>query len=67
MNSALETSYNLSLTSKERTELLRLLEKTFVETHAERRRTEAPKCQEEVAHEESLLRTLVEKVRSCGC
>jgi len=67
MSSALETSYNLNLSKEERTELLRLLEKTLVDTHAERRRTEAPRYQVEVAQEESMLRSLVEKVRKCGC
>jgi len=35
----------------------------LIETHAERRRTEAPDYQEEVSHEETLIKALVDKVR----
>jgi len=51
------------LTKEERAELLRILEATLIETHAERRRTEAPDYQEEVSHEETLIKALVDKVR----
>lgn len=55
--------FTLALKEEERAELLRLLEGSLVETHAERRRTESPSYQEEIGHEEALLRTLAEKVR----
>jgi hypothetical protein len=55
--------YTLALTEEERTELLRLLESSLVDVHAERRRTEAPDYQEQIHRQECLLRTLTEKVR----
>jgi len=59
--------YRVSFTEEEREELLRILEGSLVETHAEKRRTEKPAYQEEVGQEESLIRTLVDKVRNCHC
>jgi hypothetical protein len=58
--------FTLVLSNEERAALLRLLEQSLVETHAEKRRTEAPGYQAQVHHEESLIRTLVEKVRRLG-
>jgi hypothetical protein len=55
--------YILELTEEERTELVTLLEEALQATHLEKRRTESPAYQERVGHEESLLRTLAEKVR----
>ncbi len=55
--------FNLDLTEEERRELLVLLEEALVETHAEKRRTEAPEYQQHVLHHESLIRTLLGKVR----
>jgi len=55
--------YTLSLTEVERAELLKVLEEAFTETRVELRRTEAPEYHDEVAHEESVLRGLVNKVR----
>lgn len=61
-----ETEYSLLLNEQERVELLRLLEGALLETHAEKRRTEAPAYREQVRLEESLLRNLTEKVRHLG-
>jgi len=63
MSSLAAVEYQVSFTEEERAELLRILEASLLETHAERRRTESPAYQEEVGHEESLLKTLVDKVR----
>ncbi len=60
-------NYTLTLNSTEREELLRLLETSLKEIHAERRRTEAPRYHEEVVQEETLLKNLIEKVRKLGC
>ena len=60
------SKYTLGITEEERAELLRLLEGSLVETHAEKRRTESPSYQDQVGREESLLRTLTEKVRKLG-
>jgi hypothetical protein len=59
-------TYTLTLSEEERSELLRILESSLVETHAERRRTESPSYQGAVEREESLLRNLTEKVRKLG-
>jgi hypothetical protein len=56
-------TFTLSLTDEECTELLDVLEKVLIETHAERRRTESPTYRDQVTNEESVLRGLVEKVR----
>jgi hypothetical protein len=57
------TECTLFLTVQERDELLKILEVALADTHAERRRTEAPAYHEQVAREESVLRDLVNKVR----
>lgn len=56
----------LVLTEEERQELLRVLEGCLSETHAERRRTDKPKYQDQVAHEEKLLHDLLSKVRQAS-
>jgi hypothetical protein len=58
--------FTLNITEEERAELLRILEGSLVETHAEKRRTESPSYQDQVGREESLLRALTEKVRKLG-
>jgi hypothetical protein len=63
METLATVKYTLELTEEERTELLTLLEETLRATHVERRRTESPTYQEQVGHQESLQRTLAEKVR----
>ncbi len=55
--------FTLLLTEEERAELLQLLEQSLVETHAEKRRTEAPGYREQVSHKEVVIRTLLDKVR----
>lgn len=60
---SMKTEYSLVLNEQERAELLRLLEAALVDTHAEKRRTEAPAYRVQVGTEESLLRGLTEKVR----
>lgn len=60
------TEYVLNLTAEERNELLRLVNEALVEVHTERRRTEAPAYQETVHREESLIRSLAEKLRRLG-
>jgi hypothetical protein len=57
------TKFILALDEAEHTELLKVLERELRETHAEARRTESPDFQEEVHHEESILVSLVEKLR----
>jgi len=54
---------SLLLEEKERALLQQLLEQAVIDTHAERRRTEAPELHDQVVREENLLRTLLEKVR----
>jgi hypothetical protein len=54
---------SLILEEKERALLQQLLEQAVIDTHVERRRTEAPAFHELVAREEALLRTLLDKVR----
>jgi hypothetical protein len=56
-------NYNLSINEEEREELLRILEQYLVDTHVERRRTEKPSYHDQVVHEESVVRSLTEKVR----
>jgi len=63
MSTLAAVEYKVSLTKEERAELLCIFEATLIETHAERRRTEAPDYQEEVSHEETLIKALVDKVR----
>jgi len=56
----------LTLTSDEHQELLRLLEASLVDIHGESRRTEAPGYQQKVHRQESIIRSLTEKVRQLG-
>jgi hypothetical protein len=63
MANAQSTGYTLVLSDEERKELLRLLESSLTETHAEARRTEAPGYRDQIHQEEVLLRALTEKVR----
>ncbi len=55
--------FTLALNEEERAELLRLLEESLVETHAEKRRTEAPGYQERLERQEAIIRSMTEKVR----
>ena len=55
--------YTLALNEEERVELLRLLEESLVDTHVEKRRTEAPGYRDLIIHQEALIRALTEKVR----
>jgi hypothetical protein len=56
-------AFTLSLTEEERAQLLNVLEQTFRETHVEARRTEAPNYQEQIHHQEAVLRGLIDKLR----
>jgi hypothetical protein len=58
------TKFTLTLNDEERESLLGILQASLVETHAERRRTESPRYQDQVAHEEAVLHGLREKVRA---
>ena len=55
--------FTLVLTEDERAELLRLIERTSVDIHAEKRRTEGPAYRERVGNEETVIHTLLEKIR----
>jgi hypothetical protein len=55
--------FTLTLTEEERMQLLSLLEQTLRDTHVEARRTEAPRYQEEIHHQEAALRRLIDKLR----
>jgi hypothetical protein len=57
------TKFTLTLNEVERAELLILLERELRETHVEARRTESPDYQDEVHHQETVLRGLIEKLR----
>jgi hypothetical protein len=57
------TKFILALDEAEHAELLKVLERELRETHAEARRTESPDFQEEVHHEESILASLIQKLR----
>jgi hypothetical protein len=56
----------LTLTEEERAFLLKYLEQERRDTHAEARRTESPRYQEEIHHEEALLLSLVQKLQQAG-
>jgi hypothetical protein len=56
--------YHLTLTAEERTELLRLLDDSVVEIHAEIRRTDAQEYHDELKRKESMIRALTAKVRT---
>jgi hypothetical protein len=55
--------FTLALDDKERAELLLLLEESLVDTHAEKRRTDAPAYRERIQQQEAIIRRLAEKVR----
>jgi hypothetical protein len=57
------TKFTLTLNEVERAELQILLERELRETHVEARRTESPDYQDEVHHQETVLRGLIEKLR----
>jgi hypothetical protein len=57
------TERTLTLNEEERSQLLSFLEQALRETHVEARRTEAPRYQEQVHHQESILRSLIQKLR----
>jgi len=57
------TKFTLTLNEVEHAELLILLERELRETHVEARRTESPDYQDEVHHQETVLRGLIEKLR----
>jgi hypothetical protein len=57
------TKIIIELDEMEHAELLKVLERELKETHAEARRTESPDFQDEVHHEESILASLVQKLR----
>ena len=59
-------TYNLVITEEERTWLLSFLQNTLVETHAEARRTDASGYKDQLHHEETMLRSLAEKVKKLG-
>jgi hypothetical protein len=63
MNTAYPVEVALMLNEHERTELLSLLQESLVDTHAEKRRTEAPAYHERLERQEALIRSLIEKVR----
>jgi hypothetical protein len=61
--STTSVDFTLTLTEEERTLLLDLLEQTFRDTHVEARRTEAPQFQQQIHHQEAVLRGLIDKLR----
>ena len=56
--------YTLFLNDEERSALLGLLETELSDVHVERRRTEAMRLHDQIAHEEQVLRGLTDKVRA---
>jgi hypothetical protein len=64
--SSASAAFTLTLTDEERAQLLILLEQAFRDTHVEARRTEAPGYQEQIHHEEAVLRGLINKLRGGG-
>ena len=52
----------LTLDEEERAHLLSLLERARRDTHVEARRTETPDYQEQVHHQEAILRRLIDKL-----
>lgn len=57
------TQFTLTLNEAEHAELLTLLDREIRETHAEARRTESPDFQEDVHHQETVLKGLIAKLR----
>ncbi|HLW68115.1 MAG TPA: hypothetical protein VKS79_22550 [Gemmataceae bacterium] len=55
--------YQLTLNDQERDELLRLLDDSVVEIHAEIRRTEAQEYHDQLRAKEKMIRALTERVR----
>jgi hypothetical protein len=55
---------SLTLTEQERALLEELLNQTVIDTHVERRRTEAPAAHDEIVRREEMLRVLLGKVRT---
>ena len=60
------STYTLLLSNEERSELLRVLENIVIETHMENRRTDNLEYRAELRHEESILKSLLAKVRQLG-
>jgi hypothetical protein len=56
-------AFTVVLNEEERGALLQLLEESLMETHAEKRRTEAPGYHEQLVHQEAMIRMLIDKVR----
>jgi hypothetical protein len=56
------TQFTLTLNAAERAELLILLERELRETHVEARRTESPDYQDDVHHQEAVLKGMLEKL-----
>ena len=57
------SSFTVVLNEEERARLASLVELAIRETHVEARRTEAPDFQEQVHHQEDILRNVMEKLR----
>jgi hypothetical protein len=55
--------YQLRLNDEERNELLRLLDDSVVEIHAEIRRTDAQDYHDQLRAKEKMIRALTERVR----
>ena len=62
-SSSAATQYTLTLTDAERNELLHLLAYSLGEVRVERRRTDVISYQQEVRREESVLRSLFDKLQ----
>jgi hypothetical protein len=60
------TGHTLTLTDEERAELMHLVVRSLGEVRIERRHTDVLSYQDEVRREESVLRTLLEKLRCAG-
>jgi hypothetical protein len=56
------TQFTLTLNAAERAELLILLERELRETHVEARCTESPDYQDDVHHQEAVLKGMLEKL-----
>jgi hypothetical protein len=57
------SSFTVVLNEEERARLASLVEQAIRETHVEARRTEAPDFQEQVHHQEDILRSVIDKLR----
>jgi hypothetical protein len=57
------SQFTLTLNEAEHAELRILLERELRETHVEARRTESPDYQDEIHHRETVLQSLIEKLR----